>query len=192
MPSRETLRQKLLDPPLFAEKIWKLSPEPWPITAAQLRELKLIGAACLSYQRALERLYVRSATDKKILRNRDIHAPWVAQYLDRHKPPGLIEHGRHRAVKGQHPLVLRPDLLITEQGFTMTELDSVPGGVGLTAYLNEVYAEDYPEVIGGLGMPARFQAMLGRLVPGERFPTIAIAVSEEAATYRPEFVWLAE
>ena len=177
MPSRETLRQKLLDPPLFAEKIWKLSPEPWPITAAQLRELKLIGAACLSYQRALERLYVRSATDKKILRNRDIHAPWVAQYLDRHKPPGLIEHGRHRAVKGQHPLVLRPDLLITEQGFTMTELDSVPGGVGLTAYLNEVYAEDFPEVIGGLGMPARFQAMLGRLVPGERFPTVAIAVS---------------
>ncbi len=192
MPSRETLRQKLLDPPLFAEKIWKLSPEPWPITAAQLRELKLIGAACLSYQRALERLYVRSATDRKILRNREIHAPWVAQYLDRHKPPGLVEHGRHRAVKGQHPLVLRPDLLITEQGFTMTELDSVPGGVGLTAYLNEVYAEDYPEVIGGLGMPARFQAMLGRLVPGERFPTVAIAVSEEAATYRPEFEWLAE
>ena len=64
MPSRETLRQKLLDPPLFAEKIWKLSPEPWPISSAQLRELKVIGGACLSYQRALERLYVRSATDK--------------------------------------------------------------------------------------------------------------------------------
>ncbi|MEY4271919.1 MAG: hypothetical protein RL250_785, partial [Verrucomicrobiota bacterium] len=26
MPSRDTLRQKLLEQPLFAEKIWKLSP----------------------------------------------------------------------------------------------------------------------------------------------------------------------
>ena len=38
MPTRDTLRQKLLDTPLFAEKIWKLSPEPWPITEAQLRD----------------------------------------------------------------------------------------------------------------------------------------------------------
>jgi hypothetical protein len=49
MPSQEELRKKLLEPPLFAEKIWKLSPEPWPITEAQLKSLKLIGQACLSY-----------------------------------------------------------------------------------------------------------------------------------------------
>ena len=191
MPSRDVLRQKLLDPPLFAEKIWKLSPEPWPISAAQLRELRTVGGACLSYQRALERLYVRSASGKKILRNREIHAPWVAQYLDRHKPAGLIEHGRHRTVKGQHPVVLRPDLLITESGFTMTELDSVPGGVGLTAYLNEVYADDFPNVIGGREMPARFHKALAALTPGLKFPLIAVVVSEESATYRPEFEWLA-
>jgi hypothetical protein len=133
MPTREILRQKLLDTPLFAEKIWKLSPEPWALTEAQLRDLKRIGAACLSYHRALERLYVRSFSGKKILRNREVYAPWVAEYLDRYKPAGLLAHGRHRAVKNQCPVVLRPDLLITEQGFTMTELDSVPGGVGLTA-----------------------------------------------------------
>ena len=82
--------------------------------------------------------------------------------------------------------------LITEQGFTMTELDSVPGGVGLTAYLNEVYAEDYPGVIGRTGMPDRFMAALGRLTPKEKFPLVAIVVSEEGATYRPEFEWLGE
>ena len=82
MPTRDILRQKLLDTPLFAEKIWKLSPEPWPITEAQLRDLKRIGSACLSYHRALERLYVRSFTNKKILRNREVYAPWVAEYLD--------------------------------------------------------------------------------------------------------------
>ncbi len=191
MPNRDTLRRKLLEPPLFAEKIWKLSPEPWPITEAQLKELKVIGAACLSYQRALERLYVRSFTDKKILRNRELHAKWVSEYLDCYKPNGLIEHGRHRAVKGLHPMVLRPDLLITDQGFTMTELDSVPGGVGLTSYLNEVYAEDFPKIIGGTSMPANFARSLGLLTPQQKFPLIAITVSEESATYRPEFEWLA-
>ena len=40
MPTRDTLRHKLLDTPLFAEKIWKLSPEPWPITEAQLRAIR--------------------------------------------------------------------------------------------------------------------------------------------------------
>jgi hypothetical protein len=192
MPSRDVLHQQLLATPLFAEKIWKLSPEPWPITEAQLKELKVIGGACLSYQRALERLYVRSFTDKKILRNREVHAKWVSEYLDRYKPAGLIEHGRHRSIKGQHPIVLRPDLLITEQGFTMTELDSVPGGIGLTAYLNEVYAEDFPKVIGSTKMPEQFARSLGLLTPQQKFPLIAITVSEEAATYRPEFEWLSE
>ncbi len=192
MPSQEVLRRKLLEPPLFAEKIWKLSPEPWPISEAQLKDLKVIGAACLSYHRALERLYVRSFSDKKILRNRDVHAKWVSEYLDRYKPAGLIEHGRHRAVKGQCPVVLRPDLLITDQGFTMTELDSVPGGIGLTAYLNEVYAEDFPNLIGATSMPERFFGALKRLTPEQRFPLVAIVVSEESATYRPEFDWLGE
>ena len=192
MPSQEVLRRKLLEPPLFAEKIWKLSPEPWPISEAQLKDLKVIGAACLSYHRALERLYVRSFTDKKILRNRDVHAKWVSEYLDRYKPAGLIEHGRHRSVKGQCPVVLRPDLLITDQGFTMTELDSVPGGIGLTAYLNEVYAEDFPNLIGATAMPEKFFGALKRLTPEHRFPLVAIVVSEESATYRPEFDWLGE
>jgi hypothetical protein len=74
----------------------------------------------------------------------------------------------------------------------MTELDSVPGGVGLTAYLNEVYAEDFPRVIGAHSMPDRFMASLARLTPLEKFPLVAIVVSDEAATYRPEFEWLGE
>ena len=31
-----------------------------------------------------------------------------------------------------------PDLLITDHGFALTELDSVPGGIGLTAWLDGV------------------------------------------------------
>jgi len=35
-------------------------------------------------------------------------------------------------------------------------------------------------------------ASLARLTPKEKFPLVAIVVSEEAATYRPEFEWLGE
>jgi hypothetical protein len=42
--------------------------------------------------------------------------------------------------RGAFPPVLRPDLLLTGEGFAMTELDSVPGGIGLTAFLNRLYA----------------------------------------------------
>ena len=192
MPSIETLRTKLLDQPLFEGKVWQLSPEPWPLTALQVAELKKIGEACLGYHRALERLYTRSFQGKKLLRNRELFAPWVAEYLDRHKPEGLIAHGRHRAIKGQIPVVLRPDLLLTDHGFMLTELDSVPGGIGLTAYLNAVYADDCPSVIGGGDMPDRFFAALSALTPKTPDPAVAIVVSEESATYRPEFEWLAD
>lgn len=192
MPTLETLRTRLLDQPLFEGKAWRLSPEAWPLTSAQVAELRRIGDACLGYHRALERLYTRSFQDRKLLRNRELRAPWVAQVLDRHKPEGLVAHGRHRATKGQVPVVLRPDLLLTDHGFALTELDSVPGGVGLTAYLNATYAADTPGVVGGTDMPDRFFAALAALVPSERDPAVAIVVSDESATYRPEFEWLAE
>ena len=41
-------------------------------------------------------------------------------------------------------------------------------------------------------LPERFFAALSRLTPEARFPLVAIVVSEEAATYRPEFLWLGE
>ena len=192
MPSLPTLRAKLLDQPLFEGKVWQLSPEPWPLSPAQVAELRKIGDACLGYHRALERLYTRSFQGKKILRNRDVFAPWVAEYLDRHKPEGLVAHGRHRATKGQVPVVLRPDLLLTENGFRLTELDSVPGGVGLTAYLNDTYASDTAGVVGGTDMPDRFFRALANLTPGTPDPAVAVVVSEESATYRPEFEWLAD
>ena len=81
-------------------------------------------------------------------------------------------------------MVIRPDVILTEEGFVITELDSVPGGIGLTAWLNETYAGfGTHEVIGGTrGMIAGFQAV----VPGGE-----IVISRESATYAPEMRWLA-
>jgi len=36
--------------------------------------------------------------------------------------------------------VIRPDLLLTEHGFSVTELDSVPGGIGCPGLVESTYA----------------------------------------------------
>src|SRR5438477_9896947 len=74
---------------------------------------------------------------------------WVAHWLDQGKPAELIQLQRSPALKNDIPRVIRPDLLLTEHGVSVTELDSVPGGIGLTAWLNQTYSDLGAEVLGG-------------------------------------------
>ncbi len=196
----EQIKAALDGQPLFEAKSWQLSPRAWPLTPAQAEELGRIGTACLEFHQALETLYLRSAAGRNLLRNKPLVAPWVAEYLDRGKPAGLVQHARDPKNRGAFPTVLRPDLLLTEQGFALTELDSVPGGIGLTAFLNRLYgtepsgAHAHAGAIVGEGdaMIENFHASLAGLRPQVRNPLIALLVSDEAATYRPEMQWLAE
>ena len=203
----ESIRAALAAQPLFEDKTWQLSPDAWPITAEQLVQLEAIGVACFEFHQALETLYLRSVAGKNLLRNKPLLTPWVADYLDRGKPPALIAHARDPKNRGAFPPVLRPDLLLTDEGWVLTELDSVPGGIGLTAFLNRLYAgaaapspqsgEERGEGVADpvLGaddaMIKNFHAALAALRPGQRNPAIALVVSDEAATYRPEMEWLA-
>jgi hypothetical protein len=189
--THEHIRTALSSNPLFEDKTWRLSPDAWPLTAAQRDELEAIGTACYDFHQALETLYLRSAAGKNLLRNRPLTAPWVADYLDRGKPRELIEHQRSGKNRGMFPTVLRPDLLLTDEGYVMTELDSVPGGIGLTAYLNRLYAEQGAILGERDKMLQAFYSSLAALKPDLRNPLIALVVSDEAATYRPEMVWLA-
>jgi hypothetical protein len=196
--SHEHIRSTLAAQPLFEDKSWQLSPEPWPLTSAQVTELEAIGTVCLEFHQALETLYLRSVAGKNLLRNKPLLAPWVADYLDRGKPAALIAHARDPRNRGAFPTVLRPDLLLTDDGFALTELDSVPGGIGLTAFLNRMYGSgsaDGPAPDRILGaddaMIRNFHAPLAALCPAHNNPLIALVVSDEAATYRPEMQWLA-
>jgi hypothetical protein len=177
---------------LFEAKSWQLSPEAWSLTPEQVAQLEAIGAACLEYHQALETLYLRSAAGKNLLRNKPLLAPWVADYLDRGKPAHLVAHARNPKNRGVFPTVLRPDLLLTDEGFVMTELDSVPGGIGLTAFLNKLYADNGTILGAGDAMIRNFYESLAALRSDIRNPLIALVVSDEAATYRPEMHWLAE
>ncbi|PTX97694.1 hypothetical protein [Opitutus sp. ER46] len=210
----EQIHSALADQPLFEAKSWQLSPDAWPLTPEQVTQLEAIGAACLEFHQALETLYLRSVAGKNLLRNKPLLAPWVADYLDRGKPAALVAHARDPRNRGAFPPVLRPDLLLTDDGFVLTELDSVPGGIGLTAFLNRLYAGDRSatssatpassasaatpgdadagRILGADdGMIRHFYAALAALAPAATNPLIALVVSDEAATYRPEMQWLA-
>ncbi len=64
----------------------------------------------------------------------------------------------------------------------MSELDSVPGGIGLTAWLGETYSALGDTVLGGKdGMRTGFESILNG---GE------VLISEESAAYRPEMEWI--
>jgi hypothetical protein len=161
---------------LFAEKDFLLSPDPFPIEGAFAKELEQLGHRLFVFQRACNELYQRSIKGKQ--------PAWIAAYLDAGKPADLIELSRQKQFRDDVPLVIRPDLVLTETGYTIAEIDSVPGGIGLTAWLNQTYAAIGSEVIGGVeGMLEGFWSLLPE--GGD------IVISEESSTYRPEMNWVA-
>ena len=161
---------------LFAEKEWLLSPQPFAIDQALAKDLERLGHQLFVFQRACNQLYHQSVKGKQ--------PAWVARYLDAGKPAELIEFARGKQFREDLPVVIRPDLILTDEGYTIAEIDSVPGGIGLTAWLNQTYASLGAEVIGGAeGMIEGFRVALPE--GGD------IVISEESATYRPEMRWLA-
>ena len=161
---------------LFAEKDWLLSPEPFPIDKALAKDLERLGHQLFVFQRACNQLYQQSVKGKQ--------PAWIARYLDAGKPPEVVEFARSKAFRDDVPAVIRPDLVLTDAGYAIAEIDSVPGGIGLTAWLNQTYSGLGLEVIGGnAGMLEGFRAVLPE--GGD------IVISEESKTYRPEMLWIA-
>jgi len=161
---------------LFAEKDWLLSPDPFPIEKKFLTELEQLGHRLSVFQRACNQLYQLSVKGKQ--------PEWVARYLDAGKPPKLIEFSRRKEIRDDLPRVIRPDLILTENGYIIAEIDSVPGGIGLTSWLNQTYSGFDKEIIGDTnGMLDGFHSVLPN--GGD------IVISLEAATYRPEMEWIA-
>ncbi len=168
---------------LFAGHDWRISPAPFRLEPGLARDLESLGRVLLNFYRAVNLLYRKSVEGRQ--------PEWIARWLDQGKPAELIELQRSPAFKNEVPRVIRPDLLITEHGVSVTELDSVPGGIGLTAWLNQTYSKfQIPnskfQILGGAdGMLRGFASIFGDA------PNVHIVVSDEAATYRPEMEWIA-
>lgn len=170
-----------------ATNTWRVAPVPFSLSREQLTWFSSLGAPLLSFYRALNRLYGESV--------RGTQPAWIAGYLDQGKPEALVTYSRMKRLRDHLPAVIRPDVIPTSDGMVVTELDSVPGGIGLTACLSHLYAltdSRSPSLIGGPdGMIQGFAAML-RDQQGQHPGCVAILVSDEAKDYRPEMKWLAE
>jgi hypothetical protein len=172
---REAIRSAFPKEGLFAEKDWLLSPDPFSIEKNFERELEQLGHRLFVFQRACNQLYQLSVKGKQ--------PEWIFRYLDAGKPPELIEFSRLKQFRDDLPRVIRPDLVLTDAGYTIAEIDSVPGGIGLTGWLNQTYSAFDHSIIGGAeGMIEGFRGVLPR--GGD------IVISQEAGTYRPEMEWI--
>ncbi|MBU3665888.1 MAG: hypothetical protein FGM15_08460 [Chthoniobacterales bacterium] len=159
---------------LFAGKEWRVAPEPLLLPPELGEDLAKLGFRLRKFTEACNLLYRLSVSGKR--------PAWIAELLDRGKPRELVELARSKAIAEDVPRVLRPDVILAEGGFTITELDNVPGGIGLTSWLNGTYADEGFHVLGGKGMDEGFRALIEA---GD------IVLSEEAADYRPEMEWMA-
>ena len=180
------VRNALVKDGLFGESdpnLWRVASQPFPLSRDDVSFFQQLGDHLLTFYRALNRLYLDSVRG---------HQPsWVHGYLDQGKPEALTSFARMNRFRDLLPDVIRPDLIPTELGMMITELDSVPGGIGLTGSLSEAYMSLGDKVVGGAeGMVKGFSTMVEHRV-GERPLCLAIVVSDESEAYRPEMQWLA-
>ena len=163
---------------LFADQHWRIAAAPLALSPALATELESLGRILLQFYRAASQLHQQSLRQKQ--------PAWIARLLDQGKPVELLALQADDAFKNALPRIIRPDLLLTEEGFAITELDSVPGGIGLTGWLNQSYTQAGEAVIGGPdGMLSGFAGIF------DEAPRVHLIVSAESAAYRPEMEWLA-
>lgn len=165
---------------------WRIAPRPFLLSTGEAAFFRSLGPHLLAFYRALNRLYLESA--------RGAEPAWVAAYLDQGKPDSLVSYSRMKRFRDLLPAVIRPDIILTEDapsgtGMVITELDSVPGGIGLTGALARAYGDF--DIIGGPDGMVQGLARMLRHHLGERTGCIAIVVSDEAEDYRHEMAWLA-
>jgi hypothetical protein len=172
---------------------WRIGLSPLPLSADHLAFFQELGTQLLRFYRALNHLYLESA--------RGTQPSWVASWLDQGKPDALVTYSRMKRFRAELPGIIRPDIIPTQDGMVITELDSVPGGMGLTACMSQLYGRPSafpstlhphpPQLVGGPdGMIKGFAAML-RAQLAQSDGLVVIVVSDEAKDYRPEMTWLA-
>ena len=102
------------------EKIpFLVGPQPLYLSSAEGKEIERIGGDIVDFMHAADELY-RSESDVKDL-------------LDKGKPKIFQGVGQSRY------LFVRPDLLITNQGFSICEIETSPFGLALAELLNRAY-----------------------------------------------------
>lgn len=211
LPGQQTSAQPAALPTAVT---WRVSPEPFWLTRAEADFFEALGGHLQTFYRAVNQLYHAGRKGPQMA--------WVTRYFDQGKPDTIIDYGRMNRFKQQLPGIIRPDIIpaatpfssrrpipATGAGWAITELDAVPGGIGLTAALAQTYtnvgaqsAAPLPIIGGPNGMVEGFAAMIRDVAARHQAhasvgaqqaaPLLAIVVSEESRDYRAEMAWLTE
>lgn len=161
----------------------RISPAPLPISEELTSGFRALGHLLMQFYTAQNTLYLESVDGK---------APkWVADYLDNGKPEEIVRLGRAKAFRGALPPIIRPDMLICGGRFAICELDSVPGGFGLTARLADCYRRDGHKIVGDIPVEEGFLKAVHGTNP-EQSTSLVIVVSDESRDYLDEMIWLAD
>src|SRR5690348_199338 len=140
---------------------WRISPEPFALSEATVEKIQAIGGDLLAFYKALNALYNRSA--------RGTAPAFIAEYLDQGKPEHIVRLSRQNRFKQDLPGIIRPDLILTDDGFAASELDSVPGGMGFVGAMTEAYCQLGMDSVGGAhGIPKYYGAMLKAITGKEQ------------------------
>ncbi len=192
--SCNAINQKLADNGLFGDakreiyseqnSTWRISPEPFYLDPNIVASLTNLGEQINTFYHGVQRLYDLSCREKQ--------PTWIREYLEAGKSEQVVAYGRMRRFKQDYPLIIRPDILLTNDGFVASELDSVPGGFGLLAALSQYYGELGFELIGGnSGILDSFVSAIRSQVSVPD-PNLAIIVSKESQDYLKEMQWLSQ
>ena len=118
---------------LFAGQQWRISPNPLPLSPKDCGGVEYLGPHPGAVLWAVNLLYRQSLAGKE--------PGWVVGLVGQGQAGGFTDLAASRLFQGRNTAVIRPDLLVLDGSLAITELDSVPGGIGLTAWLNQVYSQ---------------------------------------------------
>ena len=91
---------------------WRVSPEPYYLSSEEISFFEDLGSHLLKFYTVLNSLYADSVKGKI--------PSWFAQYLDAGNPDDLVAYSRMKRIRGDLPGIIRPDIMVTEKGFSVT------------------------------------------------------------------------
>lgn len=119
---------------LLRERTWRLSPDALVLGPDAVEEIRQLGHILHRFIESCNQLYYGSLKGK--------YPEFISRLLDQNKHPQVQRLGAKEVRKDAFPLFFRPDLLMTDSGIKMCELDGVPGGLGILKWLLETYQHD--------------------------------------------------
>ena len=101
---------------------FRVSPTPFILTPDQKKEVKNIGIDIVAYFKMINELYTTNNE--------------VREILDKGKPDLFLIQ------KPLKYLFIRPDIIITDEGFRICEIETSPFGLALAEVLNKAYSQE--------------------------------------------------